>query len=185
MLSTLIVDGKWQKPFRWPADLNHLWEEILEIEVGGEGPDILIWSRANSGKISYNFAWHEVRAESEAMSWTKELWHPIQPPRMSFLCWQAALNKLPTLHRLKKWSQIQSDLCPLCGVEDETTDHLFLHCSYSDFVWASISVKSSKTLEVTWIPPLESWLKVNSDGYKSEDRFAFGALVRDHSGDCL
>ncbi|KAK1268120.1 hypothetical protein QJS04_geneDACA008274 [Acorus gramineus] len=86
MLCTLIVDGKWQKPFRWLADLNHLWEEILEIEVGGEGPDILIWSGANSWKISYNSAWHEVRAASEALSWTKELWHPIQPPRMSFLC---------------------------------------------------------------------------------------------------
>ncbi|KAK1260805.1 hypothetical protein QJS04_geneDACA019095 [Acorus gramineus] len=138
MLSTLIVDGKWQKPFRWPADLNHLWEEILVIEVGGEGPDILIWSGANSGNISYNSAWHQVQTKSEALSWTKELWNPIQPPRMSFLCWEAALNKLPTLHRLKKWSQIQSDLCPLCGLEAETTDHLFLHCSYSDFVWASV-----------------------------------------------
>ncbi|KAK1312370.1 hypothetical protein QJS10_CPA07g00933 [Acorus calamus] len=48
-----------------------------------------------------------------------------------------------------------------------------------------LSQSLSLAFEGTWVRPLESWLKVNSDGSKSEDCFAFGALVRNHSGDCL
>ncbi|KAK1264535.1 hypothetical protein QJS04_geneDACA021322 [Acorus gramineus] len=37
---------------------------------------------------------------------------------------------------------------------------------------------------VHWIPPLDGWLKANSDGSLSENQYGLGALVRDHKGGC-
>ncbi|KAK1284164.1 hypothetical protein QJS10_CPB21g01730 [Acorus calamus] len=99
-VSKFIIDGQWRKPSRWPIDLDSLWEEISELDVGGVGPDILIWKGAKTGRITYKTAWTFTRSRGSLVPWARELWHPIQPPRRSFLCWQAGLNKLPTLHRL-------------------------------------------------------------------------------------
>ncbi|KAK1311822.1 hypothetical protein QJS10_CPA07g00882 [Acorus calamus] len=255
-VNKFIVDGKWRKPHRWPTEFDHLWETILEIEIGGAGPDILIWTGAKLGVVNYNTAWHHVRSRRPSLDWTKAIWNPIQPPRRSFLCWQACLNRLPTLHRLKNHQLVQDDRCLLCSSGTEDVTHLFLHCSFSAFVWAAIlkslglsrvrqlsllnqfswfssigkSITEKKTIlvrriltvtsnafkemyfednfsplskamckvfglnivekqsttkEVIWQPPQEGWIKINSDGSKADDRFAYGALIRDHRGDCL
>ncbi|KAK1310312.1 hypothetical protein QJS10_CPA08g00962 [Acorus calamus] len=284
-VNKFIVDGKWRKPHRWPTEFDHLWETILEIDIGGAGPDILIWTGAKLGVVNYNTAWHHVRSRRPSLDWTKAIWNPIQPPRRSFLCWQACLNRLPTLHRLKNHQLVQDDRCLLCSSGTEDVTHLFLHCSFSAFVWAAIlkslglsrvrqlsllnqfswfssigkSItekkvmqflltqimwslwlernarlfrhqkcpktilvrriltvtsnafkemyfedsfsplskamckvfglniveKQSTTKEVIWQPPQEGWIKINSDGSKADDRFAYGALIRDHRGDCL
>ncbi|KAK1286204.1 hypothetical protein QJS10_CPB20g00805 [Acorus calamus] len=49
----------------------------------------------------------------------------------------------------------------------------------------NIVEKQSTTKEVVWQPPQEGWIKINSDGSKAANRFAYGALIRDHRGDCL
>ncbi|KAK1322392.1 hypothetical protein QJS10_CPA03g01906 [Acorus calamus] len=38
------------------------------------------------------------------------------------------------------------------------------------------------TIDVIWNPPSDGWLKVNSDGSKSNDRYAYGEIVRDQGG---
>ncbi|KAK1279308.1 hypothetical protein QJS04_geneDACA023006 [Acorus gramineus] len=49
----------------------------------------------------------------------------------------------------------------------------------------SLKSKSSHPIKVRWIHPLEDWVKVNSDRALGDDRFAFGAVVRDTHGECL
>ncbi|KAK1280618.1 hypothetical protein QJS04_geneDACA020589 [Acorus gramineus] len=59
------------------------------------------------------------------------------------------------------------------------------------FTWF-ISLGSTQTKikkvyekEVSWEAPKEGWLKLNSDGSRSDDRFSYGVLVRDSSGFCF
>ncbi|KAK1273201.1 hypothetical protein QJS04_geneDACA023308 [Acorus gramineus] len=49
----------------------------------------------------------------------------------------------------------------------------------------SVEEKQETIKGISWTPPMIGWVKVNSDSSKSDDRFAFGALVRDCSGNCL
>ncbi|KAK1307975.1 hypothetical protein QJS10_CPA09g00777 [Acorus calamus] len=44
---------------------------------------------------------------------------------------------------------------------------------------------SSSSLTVCWTPPPIGWVKSNSDGSKGDDKYGYGAIVRDHWGDCL
>ncbi|KAK1304881.1 hypothetical protein QJS10_CPB11g01426 [Acorus calamus] len=55
LLSTvhsLIQDGHWQKPSRWPREFDAIWDEISQLEVGGQGSDILIWTGHKTGTSS-------------------------------------------------------------------------------------------------------------------------------------
>ncbi|KAK1274597.1 hypothetical protein QJS04_geneDACA023318 [Acorus gramineus] len=137
----LIHAGTWVKPPRWPQDLDDLWEEIAQLDVGGEGEDILVWTGNKTGSMSYRSAWNFVRRTKPSLDWTKAIWHSSQPPRWSFLCWQAALNRLPTLDRLWKRHLVPSKRCVLCLTEDETALHLFYSCPFSGLLWRFLSHK--------------------------------------------
>ncbi|KAK1302840.1 hypothetical protein QJS10_CPB12g01232 [Acorus calamus] len=193
MLCTLFRDGKWHKPHRWPAEHASVWDDITELEIGGEGNDILIWTGSKSGKMSYSSAWEYIRKKGPQTTWAKELWRPIQPPSRSLLCWQAALDRLPTLQRLFSRQLIQNTTSYIwkatlkaLGVSHvrqiSLTDHFTWFISLgSTQTEKRILIKQKKVSEkeVSWEAPKEGWLKVNSDGSKSDDRFAYGALVAD------
>ncbi|KAK1308766.1 hypothetical protein QJS10_CPA09g00507 [Acorus calamus] len=102
-VSLFIKDGRWVKPDRWrPIEFNDVWNSIIEMDIGGSGPDILIWIDHKTGQITTPAAWNHVRKHHPPLVWTSEVWNSIQPPRYSFLLWQAALNRLPTKDRLWK-----------------------------------------------------------------------------------
>ena len=68
----------------------------------------------------------------------------IAPPKAQLTVWLACLGKLKTgkiLYNRGIFDQVQA-LCPLCGVELETNNHLLFTCHFS---WN------------TWIGILESW----------------------------
>nr|XP_043630235.1 uncharacterized protein LOC122601545 [Erigeron canadensis] len=57
-----------------------------------------------------------------------------------FLAWRANLERLPTLASLAKRNiQVPSLLCPFCGLDVETPDHIFVSCSTAQGVWDAIS----------------------------------------------
>ncbi|KAK1257692.1 hypothetical protein QJS04_geneDACA016278 [Acorus gramineus] len=85
-LSVLIQNGKWTKRTRWHSTLDSLWDEIQQLEVGGSGPDILIWPLSRSDLI----------------------WQPMQSQRHSFCSWQFFHYKLPTRDRLLRKGLVQS-----------------------------------------------------------------------------
>ncbi|KAK1282977.1 hypothetical protein QJS10_CPB22g00803 [Acorus calamus] len=119
LLSATWIRNQWMKPDRWPSEYDSLWEEIEQMDVGGLGKDILIWKGEKTGTVTYQAAWNYVRSIKPQQDWTKALWNSSQPPRWSFLCWQAALNRLPTLDRLWKRQIVQSSQCALCSAEEE------------------------------------------------------------------
>lgn len=53
-------------------------------------------------------------------------------PTHAFILWLVHHGKLLTMDRLKSWNMVVVDeKCFLCGVEDESIDHLFFRCSFS------------------------------------------------------
>jgi hypothetical protein len=57
--------------------------------------------------------------------------------------WKACNNILPTKHSLHKKGVTEDSLCPLCGLEDETTEHIIWNCQSAQDVW----VVSSPTIQ--------------------------------------
>ncbi|XP_074298287.1 uncharacterized protein LOC141629136 [Silene latifolia] len=63
-------------------------------------------------------------------------WYPwvsnrIMAPKHEFFIWLAVQQRLLTQDRMVKMGFLQSNVCWLCGQEEECHQHLFFSCTYS------------------------------------------------------
>ncbi|XP_076887303.1 uncharacterized protein LOC143537409 [Bidens hawaiensis] len=67
-------------------------------------------------------------------------WNNWIPKKVGFVAWRAMLNRLPTLDALARRNiSINSLVCPACGSEEESVDHVFISCVIAQKVWCLIS----------------------------------------------
>lgn len=70
--------------------------------------------------------------------------------RVSFMLWAAFHHSLLTRDMLRsKGIQVENDICVLCNFVRESSDHIFIHCSYSFDLW-DYFIKSFK---ISWLLP--------------------------------
>jgi hypothetical protein len=65
------------------------------------------------------------------------IWKSLTPSKVCGFVWQLLHNRIPTRNNLVIASGVDS-VCPLCGVESETVDHLFLYSTVAKQVWFDI-----------------------------------------------
>ena len=56
------------------------------------------------------------------------LWRSLVPAKMAFFAWEASWIKVLTLDQLKRRSKAFTNRCFLCEEEEETVEHLLVHC---------------------------------------------------------
>ena len=59
----------------------------------------------------------------------RSIWNPIIPPKLDFFAWKASWGKVFTLDQLKRRGIPLVNKCFLCEDDQETIDHLLIHCS--------------------------------------------------------
>ena len=74
----------------------------------------------------------------QVVSWASLVWHKAIVPRHTTNAWLFVLNRNPTLDRIHNWDAESLTTCLLCGLENESHDHLFFECQYSLQVWLRI-----------------------------------------------
>ena len=65
----------------------------------------------------------------------KTIWRTKAPLRVAFFVWSAALGKILTLDNLRKRNIVLVNRCGVCKKEEESIDHLLLHCESGQFLW--------------------------------------------------
>ena len=56
-------------------------------------------------------------------------WNPWVPTKVDFFAWEVSWSKVLTLDQPKRRGKALANRCFLCGEEEETVDHLLIHCS--------------------------------------------------------
>jgi len=82
----------------------------------------------------------------KAPIWSK-VWHPALWPKISIFLWLLAHNRALTWDNLRRRGFLGPSCCALCLQAEETKEHLFNACPYSQQVWdfgAQIMRKSSR-----------------------------------------
>lgn len=69
--------------------------------------------------------------------WYNFIWFKSGIPKHDFHAWISVRDRLPTRDRLRSWGMSVPSACLLCGVADESRDHIYLSCSYFKSVWDS------------------------------------------------
>ena len=80
---------------------------------------------------------------------------------MGFFAWEASWGKVLTLDYLKRRGRVLAIRCFLCEEEEESIDHLLVHCSKAKVLWDLLL----GLVNVSWVFPkptretLLSWHK--------------------------
>uniref|UniRef100_A0A803QDG1 Reverse transcriptase domain-containing protein n=1 Tax=Cannabis sativa TaxID=3483 RepID=A0A803QDG1_CANSA len=119
--------------------------DILAVPVSGfYGHDKLIWEKENSGCFTVKSAYHLAFSNQDLPSsssfseskkfWTK-IWSSSAPPKVKLFVWRLLSKAIPVAFSLFKKCVINSPLCPVCKMENETTKHALLDCSRVRKAW--------------------------------------------------
>ncbi|KAJ0938893.1 putative RNA-directed DNA polymerase [Helianthus annuus] len=131
------------KSAREAAALSH---EVFEIEnllvtySFGDGSDKWLWSKDPSGEFTTSSCrkWlegHTVRDPEVIVSW-----FPWSPLKVRCFIWRLSQYRIPVAMKLAtRGVQLISLLCPICGVDLEGIDHLFIECLYAKSIWQMVS----------------------------------------------
>jgi ribonuclease HI len=102
-----------------------------------EGPDILRWGHSTTGNFSVKEAHYlqgNYQNHDKESIWNK-VWSPALWPKVSTFLWLTVHNRVLTWDNLRKRGFIGPSICTLCQQQEETMEHLFNRCHYSQWIW--------------------------------------------------
>ncbi|XP_071727475.1 uncharacterized protein [Rutidosis leptorrhynchoides] len=80
--------------------------------------------------------WEYVRSRSNLVPWASVVWFSNNIPKHAFVLWLLMGEKLKTQDKLKHWEvNSQVLVCTLCEQVQDSHDHLFFNCPFSNQVW--------------------------------------------------
>ena len=122
--------------------LNEVEDEVEILRSKRtEAEDIPLWKQREdrfSNQFSTKKTWQAIRQSRAECSWSRGVWFPQSTLKYSFLVWVAIRNRLQTHDRMKMWNTSIDTKCILCEEEEETCQHLFFECKYSEKVWRKL-----------------------------------------------
>ena len=99
-------------------------------------PDQRCWGK--SGVYTMKDGYNSVHNSSRKEGIWKNVWCSDGLPKIYFFCWLFTHQKILTADNLKKRGIKGLSRCILCKRAEETQNHLFLECSFSNEVWCSV-----------------------------------------------
>ncbi|GJQ89400.1 reverse transcriptase domain, reverse transcriptase zinc-binding domain protein, partial [Tanacetum coccineum] len=152
----LIEDGTWRWPVTWLIKAPNL-ALIAAPNINNARQDTMRWCdlNGNLSDISVRCAWEVLRPRGQQITWYHIPWFSHWIPRHAFHIWLVMRRCLKTQDKLKPWDvDAHTDLmqlrCPLCGLQQDSHEHLFFECSFSSKVWKY--VRNLAGMEI--VPPV-------------------------------
>lgn len=133
--------------------------------VPSQSNDYPVWKVDDQIKTSFvsKEIWEKVRIVKPVVPWHSLVWNRVAIPKHSTTTWLFMLDRNPTLNRLSSWGLDVESTCLLCGNEQESRDHLFFDCSFSNQIWVQLMHRlslSSAPLKwedtIAWLPSASS-----------------------------
>jgi hypothetical protein len=150
------MNGEWRWELTWRRNF-FVWEEALVLELDvvingvmlAEVVDSWVWKpNLDDGftvKSLFEYLQRTLRPQSalspSAHFTFKNIWKCAVPSKVSSFAWQLLWDRIPTRENLCKRGILNGAeaLCPHCGVEVETSRHLFLHCPFASAIWYALN----------------------------------------------
>ncbi|XP_074273963.1 uncharacterized protein LOC141597407 isoform X1 [Silene latifolia] len=131
------IKGKDWKDYEPTINSSWAWWKICQVRTVLR--QVLYGRNGPGGSYSATQGYKFLVPEGEKVSWYPWIRTGWIIPRHRFLIWLVAQQRLLTQDRLQKMGIVQTNVCFLCGVEEESHEHLFFRCVYSERCWALVA----------------------------------------------
>ncbi|KAL0326613.1 UNVERIFIED_CONTAM: putative mitochondrial protein [Sesamum angustifolium] len=131
--------------------------------------DTIVWHYNKNGKFSVKSASYlaqsialenrsplDGQCSTSSSNW-QFIWSTKVPNKIKVFLWRLCREAIPTTSNLLRRRCVVEQACLTCGVDTETTKHVFLECSYARQVWA-LSNLPWKVIN-SWQDDVTIWLK--------------------------
>lgn len=105
--------------------------------------DVIRWRWSSNGLFSVHNAYNFFINGGITSSFPMSIWFLSVPEKIKLFIWLAYHNRLLTADNLRKRNFPTPQSCPLCGSDEETTEHLLLACHFSSQIWGVITQRLS------------------------------------------
>ena len=100
--------------------------------------DSFWWNKAKNGGFSVITCFELLEGGSQQSVPVKMLWNPTVPTKVGFFAWEVWWGKILTMYQLKKRGFSLASRCGFCGKDEESLEHLFIHCPKVRCMWTVI-----------------------------------------------
>uniref|UniRef100_A0A5B7BNT2 Reverse transcriptase zinc-binding domain-containing protein n=1 Tax=Davidia involucrata TaxID=16924 RepID=A0A5B7BNT2_DAVIN len=74
---------------------------------------------------------------SDAFPW-RLVWKVGAPTKVAFFTWEVQWEAILTMSNLQRRGFKLASRCPMCKMEEETVNHLLIHCGVASDLWSLI-----------------------------------------------
>ncbi|RVW25474.1 putative ribonuclease H protein [Vitis vinifera] len=98
--------------------------------------DRMLWKETKDGIFSVKSLYSSLASRRDVQFPYSNIWSICVPTKVSFFAWEAYWGKVLTLDQLKKRGRSLANRCFLCGMEEESIDHILIQCSKARGLWS-------------------------------------------------
>ena len=131
----------------------------------GVGSDTSHWCLNGNGKFDTQSYYNNIRGASASNFPWKGVWKVKIPKTLAFFVWTAFHGQILTLDNLMLRGRILVNWCCMCHCNEETVNHLLLHCPVAHSLW----VYMFQIFRIQWVMPgsMESLVYCWSFGWEN------------------
>ncbi|XP_076958366.1 uncharacterized protein LOC143634074 [Bidens hawaiensis] len=125
-----------------PAEIQELWDrlEVLPGRVLKEKPVRWTWKPEGDDRFTTSSCWKLCATNFNVQRPFVMEWNRWVPMKVNLFGWKAEMCRIATSDEPFKRNVVDEiKWCPLCEVEKESSDHIFLSCYVALVLWQFIS----------------------------------------------
>ncbi|XP_073151847.1 uncharacterized protein [Henckelia pumila] len=124
-VSSFLSEGAWDFDILCAVVAPSVAEEIAQIPILVDEPDVAIWIHNTDGAFSVRYAWEQVRPRGPVSNILIPCWGHWMRPTMSFFLWRFWHRWLPMDEVLQQHGFAFASICQCCEMS-ETLTHIFI-----------------------------------------------------------